>query len=148
MQAFDLKKYEEDIDKVIAEKFNACLMSNSKWQKLFYALDTENILIEQVLLKTVNREQPFQTYMPKTEDLETMWVSEGKNDCNYFYKEIEWIELLYRVKKGQNPYTYLEQTIASVELILNSIGKFEIAYTDSGLRIYGYKPNPSFKRDA
>ena len=148
MQVFDLEKYEKNIDKVISEKFSSRLMSNSKWQKLFSALDTKSIFIEQILLKKVSLEQPVLTYMPKTEDIETIWVSEGKNDCNYFYKEIEWIELLYRIKKGQNPYTYLEQTIAAVEPILNSIGKFEIAHTESGLRIYGYKPNQSFKRDA
>lgn len=114
-------------------------MSNAKWKKLFMALDTENIFIAYVMLKKVGRKDPYITYMPKTEDLEPVWVSEGKNDFNYFYKEIEWIELINAYKPSNIPAQYIHQTINLAAGIIHKVAQFEIEITDTGLRIYGYK---------
>lgn len=125
METFDLKAYEVKIDKIINQSFSTSLMSNPKWRKLFSAISTHGVAEGQINLKRVNREKPYMTYLPELEDIEELWVSEGKNDCNYFYKEIEWVELLGNPKKINN--------------VLDSIGQFFCSNTKSGVVIYGYK---------
>lgn len=138
-KVFDLNNYEEKIDKLIERSYTTSFMSNSKWEKLFSALDTEEMILDHVLLKLVNIEHPIKTYMPKKEDLEGIWVAEGKNDYNYFYKEIEWIELLLIAKPSNIPYKYYNQTIELANSIINVVGQFETEHTPTGLRIYGHK---------
>jgi hypothetical protein len=138
-EVFNLKEHEERINKLISKQYSASFMSNAKWEKLFRGLDTENILITHIILKRVDRKDPIITYMPKTEDIEGIWVSEGKNDCNYFYKEIEWIELINVYKPSNIPSQYVHQTIELAASIISKIGQFEIESTDTGLRIYGHK---------
>lgn len=136
---FDLNKHEIAIDKIVSNNFSSSFMSNTKWKKLFSALDVENILLKRVLLKRVNDHEAYETYMPKKEDLEGVWVSEGKNEYNYFYKEIEWIELICTVKPSNMPIQYFDQSIDEAEIIIRNLGQFEIERTRNGLRIYGYK---------
>jgi hypothetical protein len=137
--SFDLKEHEERVNRLIYQQYSASFMSNAKWEKLFGALDIESILINHILLKRVDRIEPYLTYMPKTEDLNGIWVSEGKNDCNYFYKEIEWIELINVYKPNNIPAQYVHQTIEFAANIIRQIGYFELEYTNTGLRIYGHK---------
>jgi len=138
-KVFDLREHEERIDKLVAKRFSISFMSNSKWEKLFKALDADDITLDHVKLKLVDRKTPVITYMPKTEDLENIWVSEGKNDCNYFYKEIEWIELLRVYKPSNVPSQYVHQTIDLASEIITQTGQFETENTETGLKIYGYK---------
>ena len=138
-KAFNLKEHEERIDRLISKKYSASLMSNAKWEKLFKALDTEHININHILLKRVDRIDPYVTYMPKTDDLEGIWVSEGKNDCNYFYKEIEWLELISVYKPSNIPAQYVHQTIELAIKIIEKVGQLDVKQTDTGLRIYGHK---------
>ncbi|WMS88739.1 DUF6678 family protein [Pleionea litopenaei] len=139
MKRFDLKEHERRIDKLIANRFSASFMSNSKWERFFTALDVDMINIRAMLLKRVGRIDPHVTYMPKKEDLEKIWVSEGYNDCSYFYKEIEWLELINVYKPSNIPSQYVYQNIDDAESIINKIGKFEVERTPGGLRVYGYK---------
>jgi hypothetical protein len=139
MEVVDLKKHEETIDRLISHSYRSSYMSNTKWEKLFSALDVENLTLNQVLLKRVGKDEPYKTYMPKKEDLEGIWVSEGKNDCNYFYKEIEWIELLNTAKPSNIPIQYYKQSIEEAHKIIITLGQFETEITSTGLRIYGYK---------
>lgn len=139
MKRFDLKEHERRIDKLIANRFSASFMSNSKWERFFSALDVDMINIRAMLLKRVGRIDPHVTYMPKKEDLEKIWVSEGYNDCSYFYKEIEWLELINVFKPSNIPSQYVYQNIDDAESIINKIGKFEVERTPGGLRVYGYK---------
>ena len=139
MEAFDLQKHEEEIDKLIAREYQSSYMSNAKWRKLYSALDIDEIVLDQILLKRVDREEPYISYMPKNEDIENLWVSEGENDCNYFYKEIEWLELLKTANPSDIPSQYYPQSIELAELIIKDLGHFEVEKTETGLKIYGYK---------
>lgn len=136
---FDLKEQEDRVAKLVSSKYSASFMSNTKWEKLFKALDTNDLLIKYILLKRVNRKEPYISYMPKVDDLEGIWVSEGKGECNYFYKEIEWIELIHVHKPSNIPSQCIYQSTEVAFNVINNIGKFEIELNHSGLRIYGYK---------
>ncbi len=136
---FDLNEHELKINKIVSEKFNSSFMSNSKWKKLFSALDLDDLVLKKVRLKCVDARDSYETYMPKKEDLEEVWVAEGANHYKYFYKEIEWIELIYTVKPSNMPAQYYNQSIDEAENIIRTIGQFVIERTEDGLRIYGYK---------
>jgi hypothetical protein len=136
---FDIAKYEQKIDKLISNNFNCSYMSNSKWIKLFKALDHEHINFNHISLKKINNLESIYTYMPKSEDLETKWVSEGYNEFNYFYKEIEWIEFLTCYKPSNIPAQYVYQSIDEVCKIISSLGQFEMVETKDGFKILGYK---------
>lgn len=125
MSVFDLNEYEVKIDKIISKSFSASYMSNAKWRKLFTAIDKESLSIDSFMIKRVNRDAPYRTYLPDKDDIEELWVSEGKNDCNYFYKEIEWIEF--------------QSEVLPLTEIISSLGSFEIDNSDNKLKIYGHK---------
>lgn len=136
---FDIAKYEQKVDKLIANQFNCFYMSNSKWLKIFRALDCSGITLERISLKKVTSSTPYITYMPKSEDLEPNWVSEGSNELNYFYKEIEWVEFLACYKPSNIPTQYVYQSIDKVSEIITNIGQFEFINTNNGLKLFGYK---------
>ena len=149
IMVYNLAEHEERVERIIRKSFTSSYMSNTKWEKLFKALDVAQMSLDIVLLKRVDRNIPYRTSMPKTRDLEGIWVSEGKNDCKYFYKEIEWMEFLYSNKPVitsfyRNERIYKEpvgcnQTIELAALIIESLGDYESEITQTGLRIYGYK---------
>ncbi|WCL51043.1 DUF6678 family protein [Leptospira sp. GIMC2001] len=139
---FDISEHEDRIDKLISKIFNHSFMSNSKWKKLFTALDNEDIVLNQINLKLVDRDIPFLSYMPKSEDLEEFWISEGTNSYNYFYKEIEWLELTWVGKiEGYKsiPFKHYHQDIEKAIELVKTIGSFRYELLSTGLRIYGYE---------
>lgn len=100
-------------------------MSNTKWRKLFSEIAKSGIVEPSMNLKRVSIDKPRSTYLPEQRDIEELWISEGKNDCNYFYKEIEWVELL--------------GSCAEIKGVLDKVGQFNCAETESGVLVYGYK---------
>lgn len=125
MKVFDLKAYEDRIDKIIAKSFSASFMSNAKWRKLFSEISKSGVAKPNMRLKHVRRADAYNTYRPELEDVEELWVVEGKNDCNYFYKEIEWIELF-----GSS---------SEINSVLAKIGQFRCFDTELGVLVYGYE---------
>ncbi|PKM19838.1 MAG: hypothetical protein CVV11_09565 [Gammaproteobacteria bacterium HGW-Gammaproteobacteria-15] len=125
MKVFDLKAYEEKIDRIIAQSFSASLMSNAKWRKLFSEISKSGFAKPSMKLKRVSREDAYNTYRPELEDIEELWVAEGKNDCNYFYKEIEWVELF-----GSS---------SEINSVLAKIGQFKCFDTELGVLVYGHE---------
>lgn len=136
---FDLAKYEEKIDKLIRDDYTCSYMSNSKWIKLFKALDTDEITLNHVSLKKISNLDSFFTYMPKSEDLDLKWVTEGYNECKYFYKEIEWVEFVACYKPSDIPAEYEYQSIDLVRNVISSIGLFQVEESLNGLKVFGYK---------
>ena len=142
MKSFDLYKHEQKLDKTISSNYQYSFMSNTKWKKLFSALDIPELIFDQIILKKVNTDMPYRTWVPQKDDLEDKWVSEGENEYSYFYKEIEWIEIPKIVKPygyENIPFKHYIQDIELIKNILEEIGKFEIEITDIGFKIFGYK---------
>ena len=139
---FDLREHEAQIDKTIAKNFRRPLMSNSKWRKVFSALDSSDLIMKQGILKLVSSGREHRTWTPKNTDLEDQWVSEGKGHYHYFYMEIEWIEFPRIGKpygKENIPHAHYRQTIEEAREIIESIGILKIDETPLGCRLYGYE---------
>jgi hypothetical protein len=124
---------------------HASYMNNTKWFKLFVALLENNI-------KHVRIKRVFAT---KAGEIEL------KNDCfnkhrfwdssvfgPFYFKEIEWIDILETVETFQyvpaatcQKIVILENNIKTntIENIVNGLGKFEYDKTENGIRMYGYK---------
>ena len=138
-RAYDLREHEERIERLIVKNYSISFMSNTKWRKLFLALDIDGMILNHVLLKCVDKDKPRRWHMPKTDEIEKIWVTEGKHGCDYVYKEMEWLELLNTAKPSNVPYRFYEQTVELATSVIKSLGEFETEKTPLGLRIYGYK---------
>lgn len=140
---FDLSAYERQVDKEISRSFTEAYMSNAKWKRLFKVIDRSDIYLAQMLLKRVGMPTPYRTWVPKSANLGDVWIEEGTNDCAYFYKEIEWLELLDVHRPGgweSIPAKHRAQDSLRAMAILSEVGKFEMERTSTGVRIYGYRP--------
>lgn len=120
--------------------FNASLMSDSKWQKLFRIVATFESTIFPATWKLVGEAEPLQGHLP-TED--SIWQS-AVDEClggPVDYVQIEWIEIpsQVRYRAYENaPWSSREQDLASLVSALESAGQFPIEKTSTGLRIQGY----------
>lgn len=120
--------------------FNASLMSDSKWQKLFRIVATFEPTISSATWKLVGEAEPLQGYLP-TED--SIWQS-AVDDClngPVPYVQIEWIEIPSQVRcraYENGPWLFREQDLTSLMRALESEGQFPIEKTLAGLRIQGY----------
>ena len=114
----------ERLDSVIARRFSASHMSNSKWVKLFksvadYNEQSYNINFKLVYSDDINTAQTEQY----KEDIDTYWFIEP-----LIYKEIEWIEFSF---EGNNSLGEL------IEHLLR-VAKFPITRIETGYIVLGY----------
>ena len=134
-------RIEEYLKKLIKRKFNVSYMSNTKWRKVFTAL--EPIKIQQAYWKFVDLDQEIRSAFITSHDLMEKYIGDyGVAVAPFAYRRIEWVEI---PKTGINPqyekipFMNFTQDIETVENILTSLGKFEFEHTERGLRIYGHR---------
>lgn len=134
-------RIEEQLKKFIRRNFNASFMSNTKWKKLFIAL--EPLEIAQAYWKFVDLDEEFLDLLVSKHDLMDKFIGEsGLRIGPCAYRRIEWIEIPHIGKDlvtPNVPFLNFEQNTKGIVPILNEIGKFELRATDRGIRIYGYK---------
>ena len=134
-------RMEEQLKKIIKRKFSASFMSNSKWKKLFVAL--QPVELRQAYWKFVDLEQEFADLFVTEHNLMDQFIG----DCGLHlgpcaYRRIEWVEIPHIGRDWITPSVpalSFKQDVEGALSVLEAIGKFEIERTDRGIRIYGYK---------
>jgi hypothetical protein len=140
-QTFDMIAHEARLDRLIVRSFSASFMSNSKWRRLFLALATPELGINQLVWKFVGRELPVLGAAPDAECLgET--IIRDTSFAPFPYKEIEWIEIPRSyVFPGDEtvPFKHRSQDPEKALPMFAALGQFEMALLPEGLRVYGYR---------
>lgn len=132
----------EKLDRIINHKFTSSFMSNSKWRKLFIALDRPELNTIEVIWKFIDAENEERGNIPKSRDLLEEYVGDFSLIGPFAYKHIEWVEIPYKtLPRGfeKIPFAHRAQDVSGALAVLKETGQFEIAETDRGLRIYGFK---------
>jgi len=140
-RTFDIKAHEERLDAAIRSAYSASFMSSAKWRKLFELLDRPELEIDQLVWKFVGRESAVRGAVPSVAGLEQSYVS-SSSFAPFLYKEIEWIEIPPKsIPAGWEsvPHKHRPQDIERVLSALAEIGQFEIARSESGARIHGFR---------
>lgn len=117
-------------------------MNNTKWFKLFTAIENEKIKIHSAHIKFLLTDRTYKFHFGGFNQTGFGDVSElGPFNFN----EIEWILIpeKYEAERwNRNEKLTSEiifQPLEKLEQIMNALGQFEYDITEEGLKIYGYK---------
>ena len=116
-------------------------MSNSKWRRLFEALDRPELGLDQVIWKFVGRDAELRSAPPGLADLAESYVADSILS-GFPYKEIEWLEIPIRsVPRGWEhvPQKHRAQDLDHILETIRTVGQFEIERRERGVRIYGWR---------
>jgi hypothetical protein len=124
---------------------SASLMSDTKWRKLFVALDRPELNLRQVRIKWVDVNQVVTAAMPTAAYLWPPKPFIGW-DTPVPLRAIEWIEIPAIATfprpspdgKGRIPPELHRQDIDRAEAILTAIGQFPMERNGDALRIIGH----------
>ena len=120
---FDMAAHETRLDRLIAGSFSASYMSNSKWRRLFLALEQSDVPIPKLRWKFVGREEPVTGATPDESCLGTQYITRTSFSA-FPYKEIEWVEI---------------PELKELPPAALAVGLFETETCSGGVRVYGYK---------
>ncbi len=124
-------------------------LSDTKWRKIFTALDVPGLQLNLMKVKFLNSDAERVMHVPKTPWLQTPRAFIDSLEFGPFpLRDIEWIEFPETSQQpnpsptgtGRVPSTSMRQDVEKAEAILRTLGKFPMARTPDGLRIYGYLP--------
>jgi hypothetical protein len=134
-------RIEEQLKKLIKRKYSVSFMSNSKWRKVFTALDP--LGIKQAYWKLVDANEEIRDIFLSKDILMEKFIGDSILFCGPIaYRRIEWIEIPSKgIQPGWEhiPIMNFQQDINQVKTILMNLGHFEIEETERGIRIYGHK---------
>lgn len=117
-----IDNHEAELARIIAESFTLSCMSDSKWRRLFNLAGDDDV--KSCTWKFVADDRLWTTPVPEAHDLEHGCY---ENVYGYFrLVHVEWIELMTDNSAG------LLQTLKCGE-------EFEIATTNNGIRVFGYR---------
>ena len=127
--------------------YSSSLMSDTKWRKLFTALDRPDLELRQAFVKFVDGDKEHLVNTPRQSALHPPrpyvdTIEFGPISLN----SIEWIEFPavaeYPNKSpngmGRVPATALRQDVEKAEEILAALGRFPMEKTMRGLRVNGH----------
>lgn len=128
--------------------FSASLMSDTKWHKLFVALDRPDLNLKQARIKfvgadkvrTINRPRAYVYGKKPWPYIDTMEFG------SFALRSIEWIEFPAMAEfersspngSGRMPSNFEKQNIEQAAFILAGVGKFPIESIGGALRILGH----------
>lgn len=98
-------------------------MSNSKWRRLFLAMEDAGLDRCQLLWKFVGRDEPVMGAAPDADCLGDSHITRT-SFAAFPYKEIEWIEV---------------PGLAELPTSVSAVGEFETVASASGVRVYGHR---------
>ena len=127
----------DEIDKYVNESFSSSYMNNTKWLKLFDSLfDTlDEFYVEYKLVsnKKINTATFYCSDMPP------FFIEP------VFYKEVEWIcfpaqyVLTVNKRKSRKYKKEFSQDIGLIELLIKSIGEFELEIDNFQIKLFAYR---------
>lgn len=116
-------------------------MSDTKWRRLFVALNEAEIGIDQIVVKFVDAEKTHAIRMPSLGSLHPPYpyidtIEFGPIELC----AIEWIEIpeIPTPSIEGVPASAVKQDIASARALIVSLGEYPVEDSDSGLKIVGY----------
>ena len=138
----NLKDELDRTKRYVRKHFSSALMSDTKWRKLFAALDESDIGIEQAVVKFVETAERHVIQMPKTGHLHPPIPFIDTIEFGVVELcAIEWLEIPKAAAKPRHdglPPSTVMQDIDAACAIITKLGKFPIEESDGGLRILGY----------
>jgi hypothetical protein len=128
--------------------FSASLMSDTKWRKLFTALDRPDLNLKQARIKFVDADKVHTINRPRAYGYgKKPWPYTDTIEFGPFaLRSIEWIEFPAMAEfarsspngNGRVPATAEKQNIERAASILAGLGKFPIESVGGALRILGH----------
>jgi len=129
-------KQHQRLDDLIARRFAASNMSDTKWVKLLksaaiFAEKVPHLNVKLVYGSAIQHK--FTESYP--EHVDDFWFREP-----IIYKEIEWLELpkIQRIVISEGVSTDFHQDLNGLKACLESIAHFPLEESDTGLRVVGY----------
>lgn len=129
----------EDIEyRRAVSKYSASYMSNTKWLKLFRAVNSAGVSLERVRWKFIDTEHFVEVSFPTERDLQLTRFSDGKfQPFEYRWLESVFIPHTFRPTVGVG-YEKKQDT-AAVLSALERAGQFPIEVSPEGVTIFGYR---------
>ena len=112
---------------MIPRLFGASLMSNTKWRKLFIALDEPGAPKRYCEIKFVRAPIPRHMLLPGAAHLHAPLAYVDSDVGPFPLRSIEWLEVICTPEER-----------AKILAALSKVGHFATAATDRGLRIIGH----------
>ena len=134
---------QERVRRHIRREFPHAYMSNTKWRRMFEALEKSGIEIEQVVLKLIREDEP-KTCSPPGSYLVDPPHAAIDNLCPggpVEFREIEWLEYpaIARFERPNNvPARAVEQDLDAIESLIRSLGEYPVQRSSDAVRIIGY----------
>jgi len=123
-----------------AHKYAVSYMSDSKWRKLFTAVDEAGIKIERAVWRFIASDHAFNWGWPTACDLDVVGMKDGR----FQPFEYRWIESIF-VPREYRPYgdehvphAARHQDVDGLVSVLRRAGKFMIEESPEGITILGY----------
>lgn len=129
-------KQHQRLDDLIARRFAASNMSNTKWVKLLKSAAVFAEKVPYLTVKLVYGSEIQHTFTESyPEHVDDFWFREP-----IIYKEIEWLEFpkVQRLVKSEDVLTDFHQDLKGLKAYLESVAQFPLEETETGLRIVGY----------
>jgi hypothetical protein len=139
---FDFVKHEEVVDKLIAKENFLPLMSNSKWRKVFEALELTCPDIQVIWRFIGAQNSGNRDWLPPTVSLEDRYINNQFWFGPMYYKEIEWLEIPHiLIPHGMEkiPGAHKQQDAYLAKDCIEKLGHFHIETTGLGFRLYGWR---------
>jgi hypothetical protein len=137
MSQSDAQSEDEKYRKALSN-YSASFMSDSKWLRLFRAINAAGISLPKVQWSYIDSDHSDWISFPEEHDLSAHRFADGK----FQPFEYRWIESIFIPRRYQEiaDVGYEEEQDAdSVIEALSAAGQFEIAQSEDGITIYGYK---------
>jgi hypothetical protein len=121
------------MDQAIAQA-KVCLMSNTKWRKLFVALGQMRLVPSSFRMKLVRSEHQAQDRVPPLEFLLKDKLKDCASGPDTPYREIDWVEISRRSLTEAR-----ENDLEQIHRALAEISQFPLELTETTLKVVGYK---------
>lgn len=129
-------KQHQRLDDLIARRFAASNMSNTKWVKILKSAAVFAEKVPHLNFKLVYGSEIRHGFTEKDpEHIDDFWFREP-----IIYKEIEWVEFpkIQRIVSSEGILTDFHQDLKSLKAYLETIAHFPLEESNTGLRVVGY----------
>ncbi|MGE0652758.1 MAG: DUF6678 family protein [Alphaproteobacteria bacterium] len=137
-------KAEERLERsIIRRDFDASFMSDTKWRKLFAALDRPDLELTQCIVKFVDVEREHRIAAPRSIALHPPRPYVDTPEFGpVTLRSIEWLEfpaLAEWPQRDHVPARIVPQDIERARTIIEALGRYPVEETKRGIRIVGHQ---------
>ena len=131
------------VGRLVRQRTRASLMSDTKWRKLFAALDGAELELQQCVFKFIGNAEEKTSRLPSRASLYAPHAYLDSPRWGPFpLREIEWLRIP-RVAKFEMPDRTIPartkpQNVDAAMRVIEALGRYPVELTDEGLCIRGY----------